>query len=219
MASQETSEERRTYKRLWQRQKRAEEREEKGPVRSSDRAAPFLQKRIAAMETELATLKAETVGPNLNLPDVDSGADVPSLENAISGLFAYQSIKELSLRVADLENKYERLRQQGEWPNRLNDLRQLNMHKARVNQMEQQAAELEKQIEWRSPPNGKLWLQMFGTIGLINTDRGVVQAMMSSPNSEEQRRASLRAQDLDRKEGAWNTELATLKSKLVALRG
>lgn len=54
MASQETSEERRTYKRNWMRRQRAEVRKERGPIGPSDRWPLFLRTR---METELAAVK------------------------------------------------------------------------------------------------------------------------------------------------------------------
>jgi hypothetical protein len=188
-----------------------------------ERPAPFFRKRLAALEAELSKLKGGDVSDDDLSTDLGPAGPTPGsfiervniFEEGLNALFPYRSIKALTPKVADLEKQYEQLRGDGEWPNRISDLQQLQLHKTRLIQMDKQSVELEEQIMQRSK-GGSQYIVKFG---LIDPDKQIAQAMAFSPNDYERRNGEVRLAGLEQIESAWWAEVRALQKRLDEIRG
>jgi hypothetical protein len=75
---------------------------------------------------------------------------------------------------------------------------------------------LRTQIEYRSPPDGKLYVEK---MQLIEEDRRRAELLLRSGNEQDQRLARIRLDGLTDIEEKWKADLAMYKARLKALRG
>lgn len=134
----------------------------------------------------------------------------------LDNLYAFKTIGELTPRVAALRKEFDAIHQLGDYVGSDALRKQLNVHAERIHKLESEAEQIETVIGYRSPPNGKLYVDKFTA---FNNDRNIASAMLGSPSEEERRRGKVRLEGIDKAEREWFDETERLNKRLKALRG
>lgn len=214
--AKEITPERKAYKADWMRRFRAKQRGES--VADTESRSKLTQvERIAALEQELASLKAD-VGLDITIdytPEELRQIRIDDFEKRLNDLDNYSSIATLNAKIAEVATEFEAIRQGGDWFNQDGDRGQINRHRTRLRDMEAQAGYHEQRIATLSP-GGKIRVEK--EAGLA-ADRMKANEQLSSQDPHEQRLGIALLNGCDKIQGELEVTLGRHMAELKKLRG
>lgn len=130
---------------------------------------------------------------------------------ALRGRLDQSEIGAAYRQLSDVERSFKR----GDDATRPEAIRQVDMVKQNIENLEREAAAIETQIAYRSP-GGKLYIDKMVR---VDEDRRRCELILTSANLHEQRLAQVRIDGLDKIVRQWDDDMAELKARLKAIRG
>lgn len=140
---------------------------------------------------------------------------VDALRAKVSTLYTFATIRELEPRISAARREYDALATQGDWPHRPFDLMSLNKQGARLQRLQTQADDIEKQLTYWGPDGVGRETKLIK----LKADQERAHGQLASPNEHERQLGEALLNGIQKEYQKTELLYASLQAQLNALTG